>query len=164
MCARGHEAPQYDCQCGFYATKEPDEHWATYSAAYGKVALWGRIVEHERGYRAQYAYPLELWVYPGYHIKLRDYGVPAYEERPPWYVPPQPMGPDNIDELRAKVEEARRRERERRQRQRQRLRELRDLAYEAGYVKPPRRWKGQLCLDFMYEEGLWTNKMTSSKQ
>lgn len=27
---------------------------------YGRVALWGTVVEHEKGYRAQYAYPLEL--------------------------------------------------------------------------------------------------------
>jgi len=26
----------------------------------GRVALWGNIAEHERGYRAQYAYPLSL--------------------------------------------------------------------------------------------------------
>jgi hypothetical protein len=155
MCARGHEAPQYDCQCGFYATKEPDEQWATYSVVYGKVALWGRVIEHERGYRAQYAYPLELWVYPDYQcVKLRDYGVPTHEERPPWYIPPPPVGPEAgwTDELRAKAEEMERRRREYRQRRRQRLRELRNLAYEAGYIKPPRRWKGQLCLDFIYDQ------------
>lgn len=30
----------------------------------GRVALWGRVIEHERGYRAQYAYPFELFL-PG---------------------------------------------------------------------------------------------------
>jgi hypothetical protein len=135
--------------------KEPDEQWATYSSVYGKVALWGRIIEHERGYRAQYAYPLELWVYPDYHcVKLRDYGVTTHEERPPWYVPPQPVGPDTgwTDELRAKAEEMERRRREYARRRRQRLRELRNLAYEAGYIKPPRNWRGQLCFDFIYDQ------------
>jgi hypothetical protein len=28
--------------------------------AFGKVALWGHVLEHEIGYRAQYAYPLEI--------------------------------------------------------------------------------------------------------
>ena len=28
----------------------------------GRVALWGEIAEHERGYRAQYAYPVSLVV------------------------------------------------------------------------------------------------------
>ena len=26
----------------------------------GRVALWGRVIEHEYGYRAQYAYPQRL--------------------------------------------------------------------------------------------------------
>ena len=30
--------------------------------AYGKVALWGRVIEHEHGYRAQYAYPQSIVV------------------------------------------------------------------------------------------------------
>jgi hypothetical protein len=29
---------------------------------FGKVALWGRVVVHERGYRAQFAYPRTLLV------------------------------------------------------------------------------------------------------
>lgn len=27
---------------------------------FGKVALWGKVIEHAKGYRAQYAYPLEI--------------------------------------------------------------------------------------------------------
>jgi len=53
-----------DCWCGIYACK----HWEhqDVDSRYGLVgivALWGRVFEHEDGYRAQYAYPLELW-YP----------------------------------------------------------------------------------------------------
>ncbi|MGD0474571.1 MAG: hypothetical protein ABSB70_15345 [Candidatus Velthaea sp.] len=29
---------------------------------YGKVALWGRVIVHEHGYRAQFAYPQRLLV------------------------------------------------------------------------------------------------------
>jgi hypothetical protein len=30
------------------------------SNVFGKVALWGAIIEHKNGYRAEYAYPLEF--------------------------------------------------------------------------------------------------------
>ena len=30
----------------------------------GRVALWGRYAEHEKGWRAEYAYPQEFWVRP----------------------------------------------------------------------------------------------------
>jgi hypothetical protein len=30
----------------------------------GQVSLWGRVVEHERGYRGQFAYPFALWLPP----------------------------------------------------------------------------------------------------
>jgi hypothetical protein len=33
--------------------------------AIGRVALWGRVVEHTRGYRGEYAYPLDLRVHSG---------------------------------------------------------------------------------------------------
>jgi hypothetical protein len=31
------------------------------SGVYGTVALWGNVIEHSRGYRAQFAYPQHLW-------------------------------------------------------------------------------------------------------
>lgn len=44
---------------GVYAYKHepPGKH-----KVWGKVALWGDVIEHDRGYRARYAYPVELWV------------------------------------------------------------------------------------------------------
>lgn len=30
-------------------------------SVYGTVALWGTVIEHDRGYRAQFAYPQHLW-------------------------------------------------------------------------------------------------------
>jgi hypothetical protein len=51
-------------QCGIWAvTKEEDlfQQMAHYgSPAFGKVKLWGRFMEFEKGIRAQYAYPLEI--------------------------------------------------------------------------------------------------------
>jgi hypothetical protein len=57
-----HESPQGDCRCGVYAAKTfghlrrmrytESERWIR-----GEVFLWGRMVEHEEGWRAQFAYP-----------------------------------------------------------------------------------------------------------
>lgn len=52
-----HDVPDIHCQCGIYANKEDISTWG---ATTGSVALWGNVIEHELGYRAQYAYPLSL--------------------------------------------------------------------------------------------------------
>lgn len=54
------EVPGWLCTCGIYATKERGNAWA--APVVGKVALSGRLVEHEEGYRAARAEILELWV------------------------------------------------------------------------------------------------------
>jgi hypothetical protein len=46
---------------GVYAYSEPVDFPKGKHVVSGRVALWGRVVICERGYRAQYAYPLELW-------------------------------------------------------------------------------------------------------
>jgi len=59
---RGHEAPYRDCLCGFsgyYALPEEPDLPAP-EAVWGAVVAWGRIVECERGFRAQYARPVAL--------------------------------------------------------------------------------------------------------
>jgi len=55
------------CTCGIYAYKTPEEakfgknaprNLGTGSTdCWGEVYLWGRVIEHEKGWRAQYAYP-----------------------------------------------------------------------------------------------------------
>lgn len=79
-------SPHLECKCGFYAVKSrrdiplrhPTPHVAT---VVGTVSLWGRVVEHELGYRAQYAYPFSLYVeaLPGQECIVRglieEYGV-----------------------------------------------------------------------------------------
>jgi hypothetical protein len=61
-CSRGpgvpHDAP--GCRCGIYAFKSPGALWALRPGAgpvmvYGLVALGGKVVEHEHGYRARCA-------------------------------------------------------------------------------------------------------------
>ena len=56
--ARMHAAPHIECTCGLHGTHELDILRRTRCpAVLGRVALWGRVIEHELGYRAQYAYP-----------------------------------------------------------------------------------------------------------
>lgn len=62
----GHPVPGENCTCGLWATKKPriPLDYATSSLSghivIGVVGLWGRIVPHELGYRAQYARPYAL--------------------------------------------------------------------------------------------------------
>ena len=58
---RSHVRPELDCTCGLHAVESPDELRRTRDpAVLGSVALWGRIVEHEHGFRAALAYPQRL--------------------------------------------------------------------------------------------------------
>lgn len=93
-CRKGeiHAAPTYSCQCGFWGINDLGA-LITASVGFcatvlGRVALWGRVVEHTLGYRAQFAYPLELWIHerlpPRDREEIDGYCVPVYaleEER-----------------------------------------------------------------------------------
>lgn len=61
-----HYAPQFHCSCGIYASKSLDQLWRTqfwqYGSIHGDVSLWGSLVEHEQGFRAEFAYPKALYV------------------------------------------------------------------------------------------------------
>ncbi|HEX5411782.1 MAG TPA: hypothetical protein VFZ27_07955 [Terriglobia bacterium] len=62
------------CSCGIYAFKDPLEAFVylltvrdrllsmAVEIALGTVSLWGKVVECELGYRAQYAYPRHLYL------------------------------------------------------------------------------------------------------
>jgi hypothetical protein len=62
-----HEAPQTGCTCGIYAAKNfthlRNVGYAEYGV-HGEVYLWGGVVEHKLGYRAQFAYPKTLVLPP----------------------------------------------------------------------------------------------------
>lgn len=95
-----HLAPHVRCGCGIYASKGV-ELAASYFDGYGptfdqpafrvigRVSLWGRVIEGDRGYRASHAYPSHLYV-PGRSLNggsevspeevalaLTVYGVPV---------------------------------------------------------------------------------------
>jgi len=65
------QAPHLTCTCGIYAyTEKPRllrEIGKTNSGlrlVYGEINLWGKVIEHEDGYRAQFGYPKRLWCTP----------------------------------------------------------------------------------------------------
>jgi hypothetical protein len=64
-----HAAPEWGCECGVYALARLDgDPGPRLSPAYesggirvkGVVLLWGRVIQHTQGYRAEYARPLKL--------------------------------------------------------------------------------------------------------
>jgi hypothetical protein len=95
-----HRVPEIYCCCGVYAAKTTSELHRMFRVGgntsttgidfiSGEVYLWGVVVEHELGWRAQFAYPkslvLPLGIMPTYdHIqefcsdKLLPYGVDLY--------------------------------------------------------------------------------------
>jgi hypothetical protein len=62
-----HDLPRLDCSCGVYAAKNI-EHLRQLGyegrGIRGEVHLWGTVVEHELGWRAQFAYPKTLFLPP----------------------------------------------------------------------------------------------------
>ena len=85
-----HEAPDPECGCGYYAyytlPEEPD--LPAPEAIWGAVVAWGRVVECEGGFRAQYARPVAL-LDPGDRLDRRQrergalvadsYGIPLLD-------------------------------------------------------------------------------------
>jgi hypothetical protein len=60
--AKDHRSPEPGCTCGVHAAKDPGRLARTgrASAVVGRVAMWGRVIEHTKGYRAEFAYPARL--------------------------------------------------------------------------------------------------------
>lgn len=72
-----HEAPWPRHECGLYALQTREdaverlEHWIAAEQggkhvsawALGQVSLWGRVVECQRGWRGEYAYPYAITVF-----------------------------------------------------------------------------------------------------
>lgn len=84
-----HPAPTWDCQCGIYGLSHLDGDELETSpqtrprgpdrgvTVLGAVLLWGRVIQHKHGYRAEYARPLKLLSapprFPAYDaVKLLD--------------------------------------------------------------------------------------------
>jgi hypothetical protein len=85
---REHEAPDFHCCCGIWGFKSIENLLSALGrggrsytpSVIGKVSLWGRVIETENGFRAQYAYPEELWAWGAGSCPKelgQVYGVPA---------------------------------------------------------------------------------------
>jgi hypothetical protein len=94
---RPRPVPDPECACGIYAAWLPDigrylsEITIGRSAVarvLGQVSLWGSVIECERGFRAELAYPLRLFLpldaslrddhhWDGLLAGLETYGVPV---------------------------------------------------------------------------------------
>lgn len=68
-----HTAPAQECQCGVYAVDDPKRSYVrgqgvaaipgeVEEVVVGRVLLWGTVVECDNGWRAEYAYPAEVWL------------------------------------------------------------------------------------------------------
>jgi len=91
--------PTMDNNGGFWAFLDLKEliqssHYArSENVVFGRVAFWGIVIHHEKGLRAQYAYPLELMYHnesnrniPLFKRAAERYGIPlkVYTEPPEW--------------------------------------------------------------------------------
>jgi len=84
-----HEPPARGCECGIHAGRELAA-WDHYLAVdgetrvFGRVLLWGSMLEGASGWRAARARPVEIFVppavadAPGVAEGLRAYGVPVH--------------------------------------------------------------------------------------
>jgi hypothetical protein len=82
---RSHTPPHGNCSCGIYAAKSFDHLRGIGYAdqgVRGEVYLWGTVVEHKLGWRAQFAYPKTLVVRPEEKLEslkiLIEYGADLF--------------------------------------------------------------------------------------
>jgi hypothetical protein len=69
-----HDSPDELCRCGLHAvTQERLLRWTRSPAVIGTVALWGRVIEHENGFRGEFGYPQRLRLVC--HVCLWRYGL-----------------------------------------------------------------------------------------
>jgi len=59
-----HRSPEPGCTCGIHAMKDPRRlrrsRPGKTAGVIGTVAMWGRVIEHTKGWRAEFAYPARL--------------------------------------------------------------------------------------------------------
>jgi hypothetical protein len=78
-CSRGHAAPDPGCTCGLHAHTDLPARAGSPWRVLGAVVLWGRVVVHEHGLRAEHGRPVALLDEPGAHAaELRRAAAEAY--------------------------------------------------------------------------------------
>jgi hypothetical protein len=84
-----HEAPAIGCECGIHAGRELGawDHYLAVGAerrVFGRVLLWGAVLEGTTAWRGELARPVEIFVPPAVESAdevaeaLRAYGVPVH--------------------------------------------------------------------------------------
>ena len=84
-----HEAPAIGCECGIHAGRELGawDHYLAVGAerrVFGRVLLWGAVLEGAMAWRGDLARPVEIFVPPAVDNAdevaeaLRAYGVPVH--------------------------------------------------------------------------------------
>ncbi len=70
-----HRSPDKFCTCGYHAASDPAAlvRPGGPAAVVGQVALWGRVIEHTKGWRAEYAYPSRLRLTCPWCIRIGDW-------------------------------------------------------------------------------------------
>ena len=60
--ATPHRCPDEGCTCGWHAVRDASTlvRPGGPAAVIGQVSLWGKVIEHARGFRAEFAYPARL--------------------------------------------------------------------------------------------------------
>jgi hypothetical protein len=66
-CPRGHAPPHPGCTCGLHAHTDLPARAGSPWRVLGAVVLWGRVVVHEHGLRAEHARPVALLDEAGAH-------------------------------------------------------------------------------------------------
>ena len=90
-----HNAPHEDCTCGIYATSDihkvdriiTQHNRARYRGKYrllGIAALWGKVIEHREGWRAQYALPQLFCLVPPHRAAEFGYDYPTTHAHEHW--------------------------------------------------------------------------------
>jgi len=107
-----HPVPDKACHCGLWAVCHPmllqEVAWdwkADETLVVGQVALWGRVIEFERGWRAQFGYPTHLYALTDDELlaqTLRErYQVPVAGGAAAWalerILPPNLRAPGRAD-------------------------------------------------------------------
>jgi hypothetical protein len=80
----GHRSPGEGCTCGLYATSTPEALaragvFNPGTGVVGAIAMWGRVVEHGRGARSEFAYPARLRLVCGSCLAEGSGGVAPVE-------------------------------------------------------------------------------------
>lgn len=77
-----HPAPDTGCSCGLYAVPEPGLLPSRGVSVVGTVRLWGKVVQHARGFRAELGYPQELRLVCAHCGRARDASSMVIREDP----------------------------------------------------------------------------------